>query len=875
MTHHAAWRRARVLSAAVILLPALAPAQVEQPKPHLRIPLTVRTFDARPAPPVAVWTGVPLPRAAVADAGALRLIDAGGKAVPAQFDVEARWTDGSVKWVLVSFIPPPPPRPRRGRRRPPANAPPPTVKATFVLTDDPAVKPAAPAAPVTARPDTNDITITTGPLRVLLNRHGFGGLARAWLDLDADKEFDDSELIGGREATAGIVAVDAGGKAYTSAAGRISRMVIERAGPVHAVVAFHGDLRAESDDEPLLEYALRVHAFAGSSLLRVVLTVRNPRPAGRVEDGGRWVLGAGGRVTLTRLEFVQPVRLVEGMRRVTLSAEPGQLLDRIPLRAMDVYQDSSGGENWFHRTHVDADNNIPLHFRGYRVGYRGRQVHAGLRASPWVDVADGRWAVAAAMPAFWENFPKRLAVDADGTIRVGLWPERPGGPHEIQGGEQKTHEFWLYFRHRRGGHRDRMPTAREWMPWCLTRPVVWASADAYAGAGAIDPLVPIRKGQFAAYEAAVAAAVRGRRNLLTERELADEYGWRNFGDTWAHNESDKTSGPHDGLSVVSHFNNEYDLGLGMLQQAMRAVDADPALARDWWRLGTEALWHEADIDIYHCRRDLAPVYNGGTFTHTAHGVEAGRSTHRASPRDEVYGQLQWPWGRGGGPESGHFRSRGIVTAWLLTGDRHLLDAANDVRDLVAFKVANDQFAQISTPNRDAGNNLQILLDAFLLTGDGTYLDLCDKIARAAGYETFVTRNKHRVTGDAWQYCLFLKPLARLIEVKAHLGKPDAAAVKSYLDYCRDLHRRFYQRRGSWRSGSWSPLICDVMMIASDLTTDPAEREQFLDAARSAFEGINYMVAEDGTGRYFNSKTTTMLLQGGWLWMRHEGAAEGK
>ncbi|HET6427333.1 MAG TPA: hypothetical protein VFJ30_02905 [Phycisphaerae bacterium] len=881
MTYHAAGRRVRLLSSLAILLPSLASAQVADPKPQpMRIPLTVRRFDAPPAPPTVLWTGVPLPRAAVADAKSLRLTDANGAAVPAQFDVQARWTDGSVKWVLVSFLPPPPPRPRRGRRgmpaSAPADAPPAPANPTFILTDDASVAPAAPASPVHVRPDTNDITVTTGPLRFLLNRHGFGGLARVWLDVDADGQFGDPELIGGDEAAAGIVAVDAQGKVHTSALGRIEEMVIERAGPVHGVVAFRGDLRANSDETPLLEYVLRVHAFAGSSLVRVVLTVRNPRPAGRAEDGGRWVLGQGGRVMLTSLEFVQPVRLVEGIRRVTVAAEAGQMLDRIPLAAMDVYQDSSGGANWFHRTHVDGDNIIPLHFQGYRIGYRGREVHAGLRASPWVDVADGRWAVAAAVPAFWENFPKRLAVDADGTIRIGLWPKRPGGPHEIQGGEQKTHEFWLYFRHRRGGFGDRMPTAREQMPWsCLARPVVWASADAYARAGALDPIVPIRPGRFAGYEAAVAAAVRDTRNLFTEREQVDEYGWRHFGDTWARNESDKTTGPHDGLDVVSHYNNEYDLGLGMLLQATRAADADPALARDWWRLGMESLWHEADIDIYHCRRDLAPVYNGGTFTHTAHGVEAGRSTHRASPRDEVYGQLQWPWGRGGGPESGHLRSRGILTAYLLTGDRHLLEAADDVRDLVAFKVANDRFAQIDTPNRDAGNNLQILLDAYLLTGEARYLNLCDKIAEAAGYDAFVTRKGGRVEGDAWQFCLFLKPLARLIEVKAQLGRPDRAAVKSYLDYCRALHRRFYARSGSWRGGSWSLLVCEVMMAAAELTEEQAERKQFTDAARSAFEGIGSLVRQDGTGRYSNSKTTTMLLQGGGLWMRHDDGAKGE
>ena len=855
------WTRIMPALLITVLASAAAQAQDAPPPQPVRVTLTVRGMPEGRTPPVPVWTGVPLPRSAVKDVGALRLLGPAGTAIPAQFDVQAKWADGSAKWVLVSFIA------ARARRRGDGPGQPELTYA--LIRDDKAPKAPTPNTPVRVIPDTNDYTVITGPLRFLLGRQGFHGLSRVWLDVNTNGQFDHDEMIGPESETSGIVAVDAAGKVYTSALGRPGKIEVERAGPVHAVVAFHGDLRTEGSDEPLLDYDIRVHAFAGSSLLRVVLTVRNPRPARRVEDGARWVLGQGGGVMLTSLDYLQPVQLTTGLKRITLSPEPGRIIDRIPLTApMNVYQDSSGGENWFHRSHVDAENRIPLRFRGYRVRHGERPVGQGLRASPWVDVADSRWAVSAAMPAFWENFPKQLGVDGDGTIRIGLWPKRPGGPHEIQGGEQKTHEFWLYFRHRRGPRRrGRMPLARELMPTCLVRPMVNPSAEAYAKANVVDPILPIRKGRFAVYEAAIAAAVRAGKNLFTQRETIDEYGWRNFGDTWAANERDKTMGPYTGLGVVNHYNNEYDLGFGMVLQAMRAMEADPALARDWWNLGIESLWHEADIDIYHTLRDPAPVYNGGMFTHTAHGVEAGRSTHRASPRDEIYGLLQWPWGRGGGPESGHFRNRGILLAYLLTGDRHLLAAADDIRDLVVFKVANDKFAQINTPNRDAGNNLQILLDAFLLTGDEKYMKLCDKIAAAASFEAFTKRRRQRVTGDAWQYCLFLKSLARLIEVKAEHGRSDPVNVKSFLDYCRAVHERFYKRRGNWRGGSWSPLVCEVMMIAAEMTEDKAERKQFTDAARSAFEGIGYLVDEDGKGRFYNSKTTTMLLQGGGRYMR--------
>jgi len=844
--------------------PVADPAGGEQTRSGaVAIPLTVRGFAERPVPPMPVWTGVPLPRSAVKDAESLRLLDARGRAVPAQFDVQARWADGSIKWVLVSFAA----AGRAGRRGSGAWS-----QLGYTLVSDASIAPPRPARPVSVRQEPSAVTITTGPLKILIDAESFRGISRAWLDINGNGKFEDAELISAPSQAGGIVAVDAAGKVYSSARGRVRRVELERAGPVHAVVAVHGELSADRPGKPLLNYAMRIHAFAGSSLVRVVLTIHNPRACDRSGVGSRWVLGLPGSVFVESLQYVQPVRLDEGLRRVTMSPEPGRIFDRIPLTGpMCLYQDSSGGENWFHRTHVDKDNVIPLSFRGYRVSYRGREIHRGLRARPWVDVADVRWAVSLAAPAFWENFPKALAVEADGTIRLGLWPEQFKGLHEIQAGEQKTHEFWVYFRHRRRTRRQPrlMPLARELMPPCLNRPIVWASAEAYARADVLDPIVPANRRLFPKYEALMAAPVRDRENLFTHRERADEYGWRNFGDTWAANESTKTSGPYHGLRVVSHYNNEYDLGFGMLQQALRYADADPELARSWWRLGIEALWHEADIDIYHTRADRRPIYNGGTYTHTAHGVEAGRSTHRGSPRDELWGRLDWPWGRGSCPESGHFRNRGILTAYLLTGDRHLLDAANDARDLIVYKVSNDQFAQIDWPNRDTGNNIQILLDAYLLTGERKYLQLCDKCAERASFDAVVKRTGRALhTSSVWQYGLFLKSLGRLIEVKAELGIRDEKSIDSFLKYARAIYQRFYVRRGRrWGTSSWSLLLSEVMTQAAELTDDPAERQRFIAAAKSAFHGLDYLIRRDGSGSFWNSKSTTMHLQGGGRYMR--------
>ena len=893
----------------------LSLAASAQAGPPLKVPLTVRHFPAeaegaagapaggeagrpgpagrpgggeRPDAPVA--TGVPLAKGAVKDASSLRLLDADGKAVPAQFDVQATWSDGSIKWALASFF---------------ANGDG-AQGQSFSATNDPAIEQPKVVGPVSVFDDTNECTLTAGPIRVRLNRQGFRGLSQVWLDINLDGRFTNEELICNEVDPCGIVAVDDKGRLFTSAAGLVSAVEVERPGPIHATVAVRGDLRSADSPQPLLNYTMRVHAFAGSSLVRVVLTIHNPRPAGRAEDGSRFVLGQPGNVLFKSLEYVLPLRLTEGLKQVTLAPEPGKLLDRIPLVApVGIYQDSSGGDQWFHRAHVNRDNEIPLRFRGYQVSYKGRPVESGLRATPWVDVADMRWAASLAVPLFWQNFPKGLSVDPDGTIRVGLWPKEFADLHELQGGEQKTHEFWIYFRHRRAAGFDergdaegsgrergddrpagsqprrrirpqRMPLDREMMPVGLNRPIAWASADAYATAGAgLDPIRPVQAGKFDKYEAVVAAAVKGKVNLFTHREEMDEYGWRDFGDTWAANEINQTRGPHDGLHVVSHYNNEYDLGFGMMMQSLRNVDADPNLAKAWWDLAVQGLWHEADIDIYHTLADPAPIYNGGTFTHTAHGVEAGTSTHRGSPREELWGLLDWPWKRGSSPEAGHFRTRGILNLYFLTGDRHLRDAAADATQLVDWKIRHNRFPQIDVPDRSGGNNLQILTDWYLLTWDPKYLESIDKLTASLDYDAVAARTEGRpVGGSAWSSALYLKSLGRLIEVLADKGLPTDKLATSALKYARAIYDQSYARRG-WREGTWSYLSCEVMMQAAELTKDPAEKTRFLQAARDAFHALDGNVAADGSAGFWNSKATTMLLQGGGRYMLYVAQSGGE
>src|SRR5690606_25370171 len=73
-------------------------------------------------------------------------------------------------------------------------------------------------------------------------------------------------------------------------------------------------------------------------------------------------------------------------------------------RNVEIYQDSSGGENWHSPVHVNRSGRVPCQFRGYRVTYENQQ-SAGLRANPVVGLCGSKIVVAAAVEDFWQQFP--------------------------------------------------------------------------------------------------------------------------------------------------------------------------------------------------------------------------------------------------------------------------------------------------------------------------------------------------------------------------------------------------------------------------------------------------------------------------------------
>jgi hypothetical protein len=685
-----------------------------------------------------ITTGVPLARGLAREASELRLLTAAGVVIPAQREILDRWPDGTIRWLLLDFQVDAEPR-RELSLELAAGKPEPPVPSDLRIESDAA-----------------GFSVDTGAARFAVTRDRFAPFR--------------SVRVGGAEqlqaARSGWDCVDADGRTWTP---HVRALEAERNGPLRATLRAEGDLAADGG-RPLLAFIARLDFFAGLALVRMTLTVRNPRRA--AHPGGHWELGDAGSVLFRELSL----RLAPaGADRVSWSIDPA-----VPLAEsrgnFDLYQDSSGGENWRSPVHRTRDGGIPTRLRGFvlRTGDAERE---GARAVPRVVLHDGRSGVSVSVRKFWQNFPKGVRA-ADGVLRVALFPAEFAAVHELQGGEQKTHELWLAF-----GPAALEPSldfAR--VPLRLHPEPAW-----FAASGVLPYLTVPATDTDETWLRLVSQALDGDSSFAAKSERADEFGWRHFGELWADHESRYHEGPE---LFVSHYNNQYDVVYGALLQLARTGDTR------WFDIAGDLVRHVIDIDVYHTDEDR-PAYSRGLFWHTAHYVDAGLSTHRSYPRGHT---------GGGGPSNEHNYATGFAHWWFLTGDPDSRAAAVERAAwvIVADDGARTRFALLDRgptglasrtredsyhgPGRGAGNSISCLLDGWRLTGDERFFEKAVELV----HRTIHPGDDPDAMGLAdsetrWSYTAYLQELARFLDELAlagRLGEPYAYARASLLTYAR-------------------------------------------------------------------------------------------
>ncbi len=710
---------------------------------------------AREAEPVTI--GVPFARGRLRDPGALVLEDGSGRPIPCQALPLNRWSDGSIRWLLLSFLA--------------------DVDAHGTLTGvvrlpetfSPVSSPLVSGAPPLQVEETRThFLVDTGMARFELPRGVFGPFSRV--------------LVGGVDLLGPVGSAtrleDLGGSRVPF----VDTSSIEVRGPLRTVLRFEGVYRRDSGRGDGPSFLVRLEFFAGSPRVRMEVDLHNPAAA--CHAGGLWDLGDPGSYRFVDLSVTLSV--APPAERVVWKEALGGPCKEVRSGAWKLYQDSSGGNNWRSPNHVDAVGAPTVSFQGYRVTFeeldRGRRAKDGcageaarretfgLRARPSVQVFSDRGWVAATVVRFWENFPKCLEATG-GRLRVGLFPAECRAGFELQGGEKKRHVVGLSF-----GTEPQVSTGLE----AFLAPLQAALAPAWVDtSGAVPWFIPAEDDPEERYKGYVQGAIEGASSFASKREQVDEFGWRNYGDVYADHEAVHS---RSAFPMVAHYNNQYDLIFGAGLHFLRTAD------QRWATLMTELATHVIDIDIYHTDRDRS-AYNHGLFWHTDHYLPAGTATHRTFTR------LNRPQQRGarygGGPSNEHNYTSGLLLYHFLTGDPQGRQA---VLELAEWVIAMDDgtrtvlapvdsgptgwASQTGSPDyhragRGAGNSINALLDGFLVSGERRFLDKAERLIERCVHPAERLEDLHLDEPEyRWSYLVFLQVLGKYLEVKWELGEQD-------------------------------------------------------------------------------------------------------
>ncbi len=411
------------------------------------------TIAGRPRRLEPVSVGLPLPRGMCRDCDSWGIERWDGSAAPFQAAVLDRWSDGSIRWVLLDFQ----------ATVDHDSAAVGTIR--FAGGGGPAVQGA-----IATTADANGVRVDTGAAVFSLS-------ARS-LALFAAVRCGGAEVLDASRSRLRVRAAD----------GRTCEVqwqdpTIELAGPVRVCVRADG--RVDMRDRRI-DVLARVHFFAGLPVVRFELTLRNP---GRAEHpGGIWELGDPGSTLLQEVSIEMARVTGAPAERVRWSAERGTAWAESGER-VEIYQESSGGEHWQSRNHVDRSGEVPLRFRGYRLTADGC-ASSGARATPALVTAGGGVSLGASVKHFWENFPKSLEASRTG-VKVSFFPSSSSAPHELQGGEQKTHDCWLLF--------GPDTVTADPLEWCRSPLRVHAAPAWYANSGAVPYLTPAADDKHAGY----------------------------------------------------------------------------------------------------------------------------------------------------------------------------------------------------------------------------------------------------------------------------------------------------------------------------------------------------------------------------------------
>jgi hypothetical protein len=497
------------------------------------------------------------------------------------------------------------------------------------------------------------------------------------------------------------------------------------------------------------------------SLLNIEHRLHNPKAA--THPNGHWDLGDENSIYFDSASMIFELAAITSVELKKHQNSKWQQFDEL---AFKLQQFSSGGESWQSPIHVDKNNIVTLVHRGAELTNIDGTVTLVARALPSIMINS---VLSLTMEQFWQNFPKSLAVN-ENKIVFELFPATTQ-PHELQGGESKTHSLWLCQECEKDALSwvhdiSRLTVSYEWLQLALKGQVGIVSENSDN------------------FKNLIQAAIDGVGNFFEKREIIDEFGWRNFGDLYADHETAYYTGNH---LFVSHYNNQYDPIFGFLKQYLISGD------NRWFELADDLAKHVKNIDIYNTTEDKAE-YNGGLFWHTDHYLPAITSSHRSYSKHQDSNAYQDHAG-GGGPGGQHCYTTGLMLHYQLTGSESSKQAVLTLSSWIAcvyegtntclelllalknrhIAGAKNHFTGQYPLDRGTANYVIALLDSFELTQERHYLTHVEHIIIHTAHpnEDINLRNLHDVE-NTWFYTVFLQAVSRYLLLKQKIEELDTS-----------------------------------------------------------------------------------------------------
>ncbi|MEZ6122835.1 MAG: hypothetical protein R3C49_06620 [Planctomycetaceae bacterium] len=708
------------------------------------IPFQVISRSSSKLRAVPLTAGVCLPKGRLFDAGEWAVEGLGGSHLTAQTEILNRFSDGSVRWLLVNFV---------ASRLLPG-----TTSCCLVRHRR------------HTSPTGCDVTGTggrSGVLRLSIT----DGAKRSDLLLDPELTNADGNRI---EL-------------------RLKSTTRRSAGPVRHVHL----VELQPVRLPHVALRLLVEAWPEADCLKVECRIRNTRRARHV--GGLWDLGDSGSFHFNslHLNFRCPDPADADIKWQT---DPLSAVQQDPAIAeVRLTQFGSGEEHWNSTNHVDRSGRSTVRYRGYEQltvrpgvddGEAVRVFIKGDRCQPVISVSGDDGQLTVVMPEFREQFPSSLGAFRNrahrtATVCAGCFPESADQTFELQGGEQKTKTAWVSL--------SRPETSSDHLLFCVECPRILQSSEWirqcqvlpwFPGSGA-DGDLSEHSTTIDRFQAYLKEATSGDFSVEARRRKIDEYGWRNFGEVPADHEQTHFAGDR---TIISHYNNQFDLIFGGILNLFRTGDPE------WFNLIDPLARHVMDIDIYHTNQDRS-AFNGGLFWHTDHYVDAHTATHRTYSRQNATGQSAY----GGGPANEHNYTTGLLHFYFLTGS---LEARETVIGLADWVIAMDDGSRtvfgildsgctglasktvledFHGPGRGVGNSINSLIDGWVLTGEQSYMQKAEELIRRAVHPRQDLDDLHLEDAEGhWSYTVCLTALGRYLSVKLEAGQMD-----SMYSYVRD------------------------------------------------------------------------------------------